>query len=57
MTAPKNEHGLYEITVPVKFVFDPAMVGQDLSQTDLLDEAQIALNTMSSIVDRGEVQR
>jgi hypothetical protein len=57
MTAPKNEHGLYEITIPVKFVFDPAMVGQDLSKTDLLDEAQIALNTMSSTVDRGEVQR
>jgi hypothetical protein len=57
MTAPKNEHGLYEITVPVKFVFDPAMVGQDLSKNDLLDEVQIGLNTMSEIVDRAIVQR
>lgn len=57
MNAKQNENGLYEVIVSVKFVFDPAMVGVDLSEADLLDEAQNALNTMSAIADRGEVQR
>jgi hypothetical protein len=57
MTAPKNEHGLYEITIPVKFVLDPAMVGQDLSREGLLEEIQIGLNTMSEVIDRAIVQR
>lgn len=57
MTAPRNDHGLYEITVPVKFVLDPAMVGQDLSEAQLLEEIQVGLNTMSEVIDRAIVQQ
>lgn len=57
MRAQQNENGLYEVTVSVKFVLDPAMVGFELSETDLLDEVQNGLNTMSAVIDRGEVQR
>jgi hypothetical protein len=57
MQAQQNEHGMYEITVPVKFVVDPRMVGFDLSEPDLLVEIQCGLNTMSEVIDRAEVQQ
>jgi hypothetical protein len=57
MTAPRNDHGLYEVTIAVKFVVDPAMVGQGLSYEDLLVEIQSGLNTMSEVIDRAEVRR
>lgn len=55
--APYNEHGLYEVTIAVKFVVDPAMVGHDLSYADLMVEIQAGLNTMSEVIDRAEVLR
>lgn len=58
MRAKQNEHGLYEVTVPVKFVLDPVMVGFEMSETDLLDDIQIALNAIpETMIDRGEIQR
>lgn len=42
-----KQNGKYEITVSVKVTLDPVMVGFELSETDLLDEVQVALNTIS----------
>lgn len=39
-----DETGEFEITVPVKFTFDPSFIGYDQSDWDLRQQVKLALS-------------